>query len=94
MFQLDDSKSLHQKCLFTHKMSKTAQLPVLLFSMAKHADGLATVPMPDAVPPLSCVGVGRTMERKIDEAELIQKRSYKQVEVIYDQRKFRRNHSE
>jgi len=37
------------------KMSKTSQPPVLLLSMAKHADGLAMVPMPDAVPPLSCV---------------------------------------
>ena len=34
------------------------------------------------------------MEKKIDEAELIKRHSHKQVEIIYDQRKFRRNYSE
>jgi len=33
-----------------------SQLAVLFLSLASHADGLAIVPMPDAVPSLSCVG--------------------------------------
>jgi len=41
-------------------MSKTSQLPVSLLFMAKYADGLGTVPMPDAVPSLSCVGSGES----------------------------------